>query len=1214
MVLSNKLIATTFVAFLYASSYASPTTKPVSSQYGFIENKGQIVDQNNLLNKEVLFLYSTAGFKVQLKQIGFSYEVIKTESVAKTPNSSDPKFLNEELKDDIHFYSHRVDITFIGGNENVRISSSVRSSDYINYYTAVTPEKGVKNVRHYKKIIYQNIYPNIDVEFLLNPSSKNLKGLEFKYNFIVHPGGKVSDIQLKYNGANITTLTNDGHITIETAYGNIDESIPLSYQLNANNTQQTITAKFKLLSTDNFQQSTIYGISLGNYDVTKTLIIDPLPWATYYGGSLSDYGIGLYVDVYGNLLFAGTSVSTSVVATSGAFQTTYGGGAQDGLIIKFDSRDTLKWATYYGGTLADVCGGIEADSIGNIFVSGYTQSTTGIATSGAFKTVQGGNYDAFLAKFDSTGARIWGTYYGGTGNDLSYYNCIALDKNANIYLVGVTNSTGTQMATSGAFKTSMLTSGDAYDAFLVKFTSSGSRVWSSYYGGPTIDYGFGVALDAFANIYLTGYTVSTTGIASSSGFQITHGGGTNDAYLAKLDSTGTTRIWGTYYGGSGSDVAYTVATDINGAAIIAGGSVSTSSIATSGAFQTSFGGGTNDGFIAKFDSTGARKFGTYYGGSLVDAIMGLTTDLSGNIFFTGNTTSTSGVDTTSAYQTTNSGATDAFIGKLDSTGVSKWGTYFGGTLVDNGLGIVVNSTGNLFVTGQTASTSGIATSGAYQSTYGGPTAGFDAWVGTFQNTGNLSGSNIITGNQTICSGSTPTQITGPTPTGVSGTIYFLWLSSTTGPTSGFSTAIGTFNTLNYSPPSLSVNTWYRRWAFNGLSYSDTSTAILVTVNAKPNSGFTTNNPMQVLLTNSFSFSDTTSSVSIRFWNFGDSTTSISTIPTKSYSSIGIYAVKLIVTNSFGCKDSITKSVTVLPNAPSTSATSLTFSNITNTSMQLTWTNGNGQRRIVIAKAGSAVNSNPQNGISYTSNTIFGSGSQLGTGNFIIYKGPGNTVTISGLNILSQYYFAVVELNGDTTLSSYQASPYLTGNQTTLPVTLIDFTANLKDENSVLLNWSTASELNNDYFVVERSIDGSLFTAFGKIKGNGTTDIVHSYQFIDNISSKEHLLSSIYYRLKQIDFDGKSSLSQIKAVNLFREKNEFVIFPNPSINEIVISTNTSKNTKEILIEIYDLKGSKILNINQPFNSSGQYKIDVSSLDKGMYFMTIDHKTVKFAKQN
>ncbi|MFI5221789.1 MAG: SBBP repeat-containing protein, partial [Bacteroidia bacterium] len=471
---------------LFANLFASNPAKTFKAQYGFIENKGQIVDQNNQLNKDVLFLYNSNGFKVQLKKNGFSYEVIKTVRKAKIKNPEEPEFMSSEIMDDITFYVHRIDITFEGGNENAKITSYERSSDYINYYSAVTPEEGVKNVRHYKRIVYQNLYPNIDVEFYLspNPSPKERRtalrvgkvlslgedlGEVFKYNFVVHPGGNVNDIQLKFDGANQTALTKEGHITVETAYGNIDESIPLTYQLDEKNIQQKITSNFKLVpELVEGQTTNLYGISVGNYDATKILVIDPLPWATYYGGSLSDYGIGLNVDVYGNLLFAGTTVSTSAVATSGAFQTTYGGGTQDGLIVKFDSRDTLKWATYYGGTLADVCGAVKTDSIGNIYVSGYSQSTSGIATAGSFKPTASGNYDCFLVKFDSTGARLWGTYYGCTGNDLPYYNCIALDKASNIFMVGVTNSTGYQMSTTGAFKTYMLTSGDAYDAFLVK--------------------------------------------------------------------------------------------------------------------------------------------------------------------------------------------------------------------------------------------------------------------------------------------------------------------------------------------------------------------------------------------------------------------------------------------------------------------------------------------------------------------------------------------------------------------------------------------------------------------------------------------------------------------------------------------------------------------------------------------------------------------------
>ena len=189
----------------------------------------------------------------------------------------------------------------------------------------------------------------------------------------------------------------------------------------------------------------------------------------------------------------------------------------------------------------------------------------------------------------------------------------------------------------------------------------------------------------------------------------------------------------------------------------------------------------------------------------------------------------------------------------------------------------------------------------------------------------------------------------------------------------------------------------------------------------------------------------------------------------------------------------------------------------------------------------------------------------------------------------------------------------------LPVQLISFDAKLIDNKEVSCMWSTASEVNNDYFELERSMVNSQqstvngWEAIGKIKGNGTTNSVHNYQFTDHgLSTVNSEPSTIYYRLKQVDFDGTFTYSDVKVVTLDKEKNDWTVYPNPVANEITIHANNSQNSKEVLIEIYDLKGSKLFSLIQPINETQQYKIEVGTLDAGMYFLMINNKAVKFVK--
>ena len=701
----------------FAQAFKNETFNSRKVSLGFIENKGQIVDQDNKTNSDVKYLLSIPGLNVQLKANSFSYDAYTAE-FKKVKNIDNLPFGEP---DQVRFSFHRIDIEFIGANPSPRIITEEPGNDYLTFYTRGTSEAGATFVNHYGKITYKDLYPGIDLVFLAEPGSNK----PVEYHFIVNPGADLTLIRWKYNGSNDINLKG-GNISIKTVPGILTERIPKSFYLESDK-----NVKIAYKETEN-------GIFTfeGTFDPSRTLIIDPIPnpkWVTYLGGSLIDVAYCVTTDVNGNVVATGYTTSTSAIATTGAFMTTFA-GTQDAFLVKYNSSGVRQWCTYLGGTTITTGYSVKTDKTGNIFIAGSSQSTTNIATTGAFQVTNGGGgyYDAFLEKFDGSGVRQWGTYYGGTGNDLSYYNSLGIDTSGNIYIDGVTNSTGTQMSTTGAFKTSMLTSGDAYDGFLIKFNSSGARQWSTYFGGSTTDYGMGLSLDASANIIMSGYTISTSAIATAGAYQTTFGGGTNDAYLAKFSTSGAL-IWATYFGGSLADVAYRTALDQSGNIFMSGYTVSTSGIASTGAFQTTYGGGTQDGYLAKFSPAGARLWSTYFGGSLVDVAYSVTTDLNGNAFICGSTVSTSGIATTGAYQTVFAGGStpyDAFIAKFTSTGSLQWGTYYGGPGDDITMGISVDGTGSIYLAGQTVSSAAIATTGAQQTVYGGGT--YDAFIGKFQ--------------------------------------------------------------------------------------------------------------------------------------------------------------------------------------------------------------------------------------------------------------------------------------------------------------------------------------------------------------------------------------------------------------------------------------------------------------------------------------------------
>ena len=443
---------------------------------------------------------------------------------------------------------------------------------------------------------------------------------------------------------------------------------------------------------------------------------DPtLVWATYYGGTNGNIGYSCAVDAANNVYLAGyTSSSTNIAA--GGHQNTYSVGI-DAFLVKFNSAGVRQWATYYGGTYDDYGYSCAVDAANNVYLAGYTQSTTNIAAGGHQDTIgRAGASNAFLVKFNSAGIRQWATYYGSTNGEYGY-TCAA-DAANNVYLAGYTQST-TNIAAGGHQNTF----GGFNDAFLVKFNSAGVRQWATYYGDTDDDLPQFCVVDAANNVYLAGYTSSNTSIAAG-GHQNTFGGD-NDAFLVKFNSAGV-RQWATYYGGMGSDIGYTCAVDAANNVYLVGYTESTTNVAAGGHQNTI--GGANDAFLDKFNSAGVRQWATYYGGTNDDYGYFCAVDAANNIYMTGSTASTTNI-AAAGHQDTLGGSEDAFLAKFNSAGVRQWATYYGGTSIDRGYACAVDAANNVYLAGPTESTTNIAANGHQNTYSGGNADAFLAKFG-----------------------------------------------------------------------------------------------------------------------------------------------------------------------------------------------------------------------------------------------------------------------------------------------------------------------------------------------------------------------------------------------------------------------------------------------------------------------------------------------------
>ncbi|MFN8231687.1 MAG: T9SS type A sorting domain-containing protein [Bacteroidia bacterium] len=327
-------------------------------------------------------------------------------------------------------------------------------------------------------------------------------------------------------------------------------------------------------------------------------------WSTYYGGSGDDYADGATLDNLGNLYLTGvtSSTATNVISTTGSFQQTYGGGANDAFLAKFDSNGNRLWATYIGGNGIDNGLGCNFDSFGNVLIAGYTTSTNNIATTGAHQiNFAGGSIfgDGFLAQFDTNGNRLYGTYYGGIGDD--YIGNVVSNSLGDVFISGSTSTnSSTTIATFGSYQANY--GGGSYDFFLTKFNTSFIRQWGTYYGGSGNDE-MGYCVVNNIGLFISGRTTSASQsvLTTSCSYQPAYGGGFTDVCLSKFDFNGN-RIWSTLYGGSGTEDSPGICCSTNNVYLTgASNSSSGNIIASMGSQQPIYGGGGSDGFIVKFD-------------------------------------------------------------------------------------------------------------------------------------------------------------------------------------------------------------------------------------------------------------------------------------------------------------------------------------------------------------------------------------------------------------------------------------------------------------------------------------------------------------------------------------------------------------------------------------------------------------------------------------
>ena len=850
----------------------------------------------------------------------------------------------------------------LGANKTPEIVAEGLQEGRVNYFTGNDPEKWKTNIPTYQSVIYKDIYKGVDMKFYGNNRQMEYDiivkpGTSPSRVQLLYQG--IEELKVTEEG-NLEVSLKEGNIVQKKPYVYQEingKRVEVAGKFKIHNSKsETQNSTLVSRHTKHFA----YGFQVASYNKNYPLVIDPtLVYSTYLGGSGTDYGKSIAVDSNGNAYITGYTSSSNFPIASAIYGTYK---AEDAFVTKINtSGNSLVYSTYLGGWRTDRADGIAVDASGNVYITGYTNSfdfpmKNPLSTG---KMNIGGQTDAFVTKIDASGSLVYSTYLGGDEPDYGWG--IAADTSGNAYVTGFTISVNFPTTASAfnrtfngwreAFVTKIDASGSSYvysgflggisydegygiavdtagnayvtgytnssnfptvspiyaaksaflDAFVTKIAASGSSiVYSTFLGGNGYDYGYGIAVDTAGNAYVTGRTASTTFPTASPIYGYLSGSW--DAFVTKINDTGSSLVYSTYMGGSSSDSGYSIAVDPEGNGYITGSTGSTNFPTASAIYGSKK--RNDDAFVTKIDSTGSSLvYSTFLGGNSTDTGEGIAVDATGNAYIAGTTYSTN-FPTASAIYGNKKGNSDVFVTKIttDTTPPTVSSTSPASGATDVAINSTIAVTFSEAIDATTINTSTFTISGGVSGTvtYNGTNN-----TATFTPSGNLSngasytatvvaGIKDLTGNAmasdytwsfTITSAvdtTPPTVISTSPPDGATGvavntpiTVTFSEaMNSSSITTSTFILSSGVTGTVSYSGNTATFT------PSSSLSYATTYTATI------------TNGVMDIsgnVMTSNYTWSFTTTADTVP-------PTIISTNPTNGATGVGIGA-SIIVTFS-----------------------------------------------------------------------------------------------------------------------------------------------------------------------------------------------------------------------------------------------------------------------------------------------------------------------------
>jgi len=659
---------------LWSANRTLKSSVPANVPLHFIPNQGQFHEQ-------VEYCARSTGYTLWLTSKGLtidSYPAQNSPDAIESKASVLTAVGHSRIKEDTGQIFRAF---FVGANESKRLIPIDSTNHLVSFYGGNDRSEWKSGILTSKSVLYDSIYPKIDLKVY---GSERRCTMEF----VIEPGGNVSNIEFEYRGGGAVIMTGEGHQLPNGESYAFQLRQPLGFILSGKD-MKPIEVNFERKGPDTV------GFSTDVYNTDEVLVIqqDIAVSAADIAVGSHDMGYKITVDSSGGVYLTGRTKSVDFPIENSR-QNRFS-GEDDVFVAKFDATGSnLIYSTYLGGGKCDYGKGIFVDSESAVYVTGITNSDD-FPTQNALCRQLSGGFDAFVVKLDPSGSNlVFSTYLGGGSDDSG--QSLVTDPSGAVTLTGWTQSPDFPVLNAFDDRIS-----GRRDVFVTKIHPSGRfLMFSTFLGGSSLDFGKDISLGNSGTIWITGYTGSYDFPVKDALFPVL--AGRLDAFVSQIDLIASTLVFSTYLGGDSNDIGNAVAYDSNGAAYVTG-YTSSENFPTRNALDPLLSGKV-DAFVVKINTVDkSLMFSTFLGGESEDSGCDIEHDTEGSVYLTGYTYSEDFPSKNSQFGTL-SGDRDAFVTKIDPDGSSiLYSTFLGGDSNDFGRSIAVDRWGSAYVTGYTNS-------------------------------------------------------------------------------------------------------------------------------------------------------------------------------------------------------------------------------------------------------------------------------------------------------------------------------------------------------------------------------------------------------------------------------------------------------------------------------------------------------------------------------